>query len=144
MKRAQNWPELLHAFIEGRKSEPFVWGENDCCLFSADAIWSMTGEDPAAEFRGKYVDEASAMAAIASACGGAGTEDGIVYVAEKHGWAPLDSVLFAQRGDLVALESGGVTAAGIVHLNGREALFVSTTGLHKIPLRSCKRAWRVG
>jgi hypothetical protein len=103
----------------------------------------MTGEDPASEFRGKYADEPGVLAAIESVCGGKSTEDAIAHVVKANGWQPLQTVLLAQRGDLVTLDSGNGTAAGIVHLNGREALFVSADGLHKMPLRKCKQAWRV-
>jgi hypothetical protein len=142
-KRKQTWPEELHTFFQARKETPFNWGTNDCCLFCADAIEAMTGTDPAPEFRGKYSDQAGAMAAIKSVCNGATVEDAIAYVATVNGLTKLSTVLLAQRGDLVALDSGAGIAAGIVHLNGREALFVSDTGLRRLPLRKCKSAWRV-
>lgn len=143
MKRKDTWPEALHDFIESRKATPFTWGVNDCCLFVADAIEAMTGDDPASEFRGRYADEAGALEAIKTVCGGENTADAITYVAKQNEWEPLQTVLLAQRGDLVTIDTGVGIAAGVVHLNGREALFVSTDGLHKISLRKCKQAWRV-
>ncbi|ERI13515.1 hypothetical protein O206_08585 [Ochrobactrum sp. EGD-AQ16] len=36
------------------------WGVSDCLMTAADAIKAVTGEDPLAEFRGKYKTEAGA------------------------------------------------------------------------------------
>lgn len=144
MKRKESWPEDLHEFFESRATAAFTWGINDCCIFAADAIQAMTGEDPATEFRGKYTDEAGAAAAKQEIAKCSTTEAAVAYVAEQNGWAERASVLCAQRGDLVLVPTeSGDRAAGIVYLNGREACFVSTDGLHRIPLRECVRAWSV-
>jgi hypothetical protein len=144
MQRNHSWPEDLHMFIEARKSEPFSWGINDCCTFTADAILAMTGVDTAAEYRGKtYTTEAAAFAELHAICAGATVEDAAVYAANKYGMTALPSVLFAQRGDLVLLSGPDGLALGIVYLNGKEALFVAPDGLHRIPVKTCTRAWRV-
>lgn len=52
--RKREWQSELAAFIKSRKSTPFQWGTNDCCLFAADAVLAMTGEDFALPFRGTY------------------------------------------------------------------------------------------
>ena len=44
--------------------KPFEWGKHDCCLFAANVVKAMTGEDPMVEFRGKYTDQESAIAAL--------------------------------------------------------------------------------
>jgi hypothetical protein len=36
--RPENWPALLWAFVQGRQSRPFAWGDHDCCLFGADWV----------------------------------------------------------------------------------------------------------
>ena len=144
MRRKHSWPEDLHAFIESRVGAPFAWGMNDCCLFSADAIQSMTVVDVAAEFRGKYTDEASAMAIIKTVTGGATVEDAANHAATKYGLQALPSVLFAQRGDLL-LYSDPQTglSLGIVYHNGKDGLFVGAKGLHRLPIKKCAKAWRV-
>jgi hypothetical protein len=143
MARKQSWPEDLHEYVDSRANTPFAWGSNDCCFFAADAALAMTGEDPAEEFRGKYADEDGAKAIIETITGGSTTEDAVAWVGLKRGWEELSNILMAQRGDLVLVEVGSSLAAGIVYLNGKDCLFVSTDGLHRLPLRKCKRAWRV-
>jgi hypothetical protein len=153
MRRKHSWPEDLHAFFEARKGEPFSWGKNDCCLFTADAILAMTGVDVAAEYRGKnYSDEAGAFAELHTVTGGTTVEDAATYAANKYGMKLLPSVLFAQRGDLVLFtnaagpaEPGSTVslALGIVYHNGKHALFGGPKGVSRIPVKSCTKAWRV-
>lgn len=142
--RKPEWQQLLHEFLLTRRKQPFAWGTNDCALFAADAIQSFTGVDPAADFRDRYTDESGALALIKTVTGGTTVEDAAVYVAKQHGLVEWKTVLSAQRGDLVIYQGSEGLAAGVVHLNGIHALFVTPTGLHKIPLRQCKRAWKVG
>jgi hypothetical protein len=142
--RKPEWQQLLHEFLLGRVKQKFAWATNDCCTFAADAIQSFTGVDLAADFRGKYTDEAGANATIKAVTAGSTVEDAAVYVAKQHGLAEWATVLLAQRGDLVLYRGSEGLAAGVVHLDGVHALFVTPTGLHKIPLRQCLRAWKVG
>lgn len=133
----------LHQFLLSRKDMPFTWGENDCCLFAADAIQSFTGVDLADDFRGKYIDKASALAAIASVAQGKTIQDAAAYCATKHSLQELPQPLFAQRGDLVLVEEAGDLIAGIVHLNGRHVVVVGEAGLKRQSITNVKRAWRV-
>jgi hypothetical protein len=122
-----------------------VWGANDCALFAADAIEAMTGVDIAADFRGKYHDEASALALIHSITGGSTVADAAAYCAAQHGlveWTQPDpgtpgsrlpAPLLARRGDLVVLPDAGRIIAGVVHLNGRDVAVVGEAGLKRIP-----------
>lgn len=41
-------------FIRETSNDPFVWGQNDCAIWSANAVLVKTGVDPAAPFRGTY------------------------------------------------------------------------------------------
>lgn len=122
---------------------PFAWGTNDCCLVAADAIEAFTGTDIAADFRGKYTDQASAFALIKTVTGGTTVEDAAAYCATKAGLTELTHPLFAQRGDLVVLNDAGNLIAGVMHLNGRNAVSVGEAGLKLLPLSAIKRAWRV-
>jgi hypothetical protein len=56
--------DRLFAFIEATRLQPYAWGTNDCVTFPANAILAMTGFDPAAKWRGKWNDEASAKALL--------------------------------------------------------------------------------
>lgn len=52
----------LCEFLEA--DQTFEWGENDCCMFAANWIKSITGIDHMAEFRGQYHDLDSARIAL--------------------------------------------------------------------------------
>jgi hypothetical protein len=111
---------------------PFAWGTHDCCLFAADAVLAQTGVDPAAEFRGMYVDARGAVALLTDL-------GGLQAVAARAG----ESIpaLCAQVGDI-----------GLVEHEGRELLAVcagpvwlvpAEQGLTALPIDSATSAWRV-
>jgi hypothetical protein len=156
LTRQPHWATRgLHAFLLARARAPFVWGANDCALFAADAIEAMTGVDIAADFRGKYHDEASALALIHSITGGSTVADAAAYCAAQHGlveWTQPDpgtpgsrlpAPLLARRGDLVVLPDAGRIIAGVVHLNGRDVAVVGEAGLKRLPSAGITRAWHV-
>ena len=131
-----------------RAKTPFAWGANDCALFAADGIKAITGVDIASDFRGKYTNEASALALIKTVCGGTTVADAAVYCAEKHGlreWVSKKGVaqpLFARRGDLVVFTAPtGSLVAGLVHLSGRHIVAVGESGLYRFPISKAARAW---
>lgn len=45
---------MLADFIKETRSDPFMWGQNDCALWCASAVAHETGFDPAADLRGTY------------------------------------------------------------------------------------------
>jgi len=150
LRRTVNWDTReLHEFFLERRELPFAWGANDCCLFPADGILAMTGIDLAADFRGKYTDQASAFALIQSVTGGSTVADAAAYCAKKFElpeWVdksgkPLP--LMARRGDLVVIEDAGRLIAGLVGLTGRHVISVGEDGLKRLALTSVQRAWRV-
>lgn len=144
LKRTEHWATReFHQFLLARAAQPFAWGGNDCCLFAADAVLSFTGVDLAAEFRGQYHDEAGALAAIRKIAGGSTVEDAIAWCAAKHGLVEWPKPLFAQRGDLVAVEDAGRIIGGVVHLNGRHVAAVGETGLKRLSIQAIKRAWKI-
>src|ERR1700735_5391711 len=127
--RAEHWAtRAYHDFLKARANEPFAWGAQDCALFAADGVLAITGVDIAADFRGKYDDEASAFAAIKTIAGGSTVEDAAVYCATKHGLPEWSHPLRAQRGDLVVLEDAGRIIAGLIHLNGRHIVAAGDNG----------------
>jgi cell wall-associated NlpC family hydrolase len=102
--RYRDWPERLVTLIEARRHRPFVWGENDCALFAADAVVAISGVDLAAAHRGTYSDEAGAVAAVAAAGGMRGL---VERLSEKRAG-------LAQRGDVVIADLEGRETFGIV------------------------------
>lgn len=144
MQRLPHWAEALHNYLIANAKTLFSWGSFDCALFTAGAIEAVTGTDVATDFKGKYTDEAGAIATIKSVTSGSTVEDAAVYVAKKYELTELKFVLCAQRGDMVVFDGDEGVAVGIVHLNGTECLFVTAKGINKIPLKQIRRAWRVG
>ena len=139
--RKSNWPALLALFIEEKQHAPFEWGQNDCCMFTADWICILTGEYPhkAAEMRGTYSTAAEA-AEILKACGG--VETIWAEAAEKYGWKPCPTSL-AQRGDIATVdtEHAGPSMGVVI---GATVLYAGTDGAVEIPTNKCRKAWRIG
>lgn len=144
LKRIEHWQtRAFNQFLIERRHTPYQYGANDCALFAADGILAQTGTDIASDFRGKYHDQASALATIKSVCGGTSVADAAAYCATKHGLEELTHPLSAQRGDLVVVENDGNLVAGLVHLNGRGIAVVGEKGWFLVPITSVKRAWRI-
>lgn len=137
--RLPEWENLLKAAIDAARAQSFEWGKFDCALAACDLIAAMTGTDPGAPYRGRYKDEAGALAiaggellgffsAIAAGCG-----------------FPLVPPMLAHHGDLVLRKSvGAFPALGIVGPDGRFALCAGEKGLARVRMKHWIRAWRVG
>jgi hypothetical protein len=137
--RKSNWPALLALFIEEKKAEPFVWGQNDCCLFVADWVCILTGYLPLSEIRGTYANAREAID-LAESLGGV---DGLWNdIATKQGWK-LCPVSLAQRGDIAAMDSArhGPSVGVVI---GANVLVAGRDGAQQMPLNECTKAWRIG
>lgn len=143
LKRQKFWDtRAYHNFLIERAKTPFAWGKNDCALFAADGIQAITGVDIAADFRGKYSDEAGALAAIKSVCNGTTVADAAVYCAQKNGLKEWAKPLLARRGDLVVFTAPtGSLVAGLVHLSGAHIVAVGEQGLYRFSISKVLRAW---
>jgi len=107
--RLENSEKLLSQYLRERIAAPFVWGQNDCILFAADAVMAMTGTDLAADYRGTYSDEAGAAALLESL---GGIES---LITNSLGIEPHQNWRRAFRGDVVLIDGGnGRLAAAIV------------------------------
>jgi hypothetical protein len=144
LKRTPLWyRQELPAFLAARKAAPFAWGVNDCCMFPADAIQAITSTDIAGDFRGKYTDQASALALIKTVTGGTTVADAAAHCATKAGLVEWKFPLQAQRGDLVVLQDGANLIGAIVSGDGRYAVTAAEGGMKYFPLRQVTRAWKV-
>jgi hypothetical protein len=142
LQRKLHWASrAYHNFLLSRANIPFQWGRNDCALFAADGILAMTGLDIAADFRGKYYDEASALEVIRSITGGSTVADATAWCAAKYRLPELTYPLMAQRGDLCVFEDSGRLVTGLIHLSGRHIVAVGESGLRRIPITEIVRAW---
>ena len=133
MKRKDEWPQLLEHFVVSRREARFEWGAHDCCAFAARAIEAMTGENPAAKLP-TYASEEEAMAIKDNA-------GGLLELPFSLGFQRVP-VAFAQRGDLVAVETGERGPALGICL-GRESAFASAVGVSFRETLSCSVAWRI-
>lgn len=97
MKRLPDWESRLQEFLQRRGEACHTWGVTDCCMNAADAVLAITGEDLAAEFRGRYTTAAGATRALKRY--GAGT-----LGATLDAKLPSNGRAFARRGDLALVE----------------------------------------
>ncbi len=137
MDRRPDWQPRLDAALRAAAARPFAWGRHDCALFACDCIAAMTGEDPAARFRGRYRTARGAARALRR-IGGARNLGGL---ATRVLGAPFPPA-FARRGDLAEVEAGAGPALGVVL--GRTVALVAPEGLVRVRLDRARRAWRVG
>lgn len=133
MTRLPDWPERLAEFIESRRHMAFAWGQQDCALFCADAIYAMTGEDVAKGWRG-YKTERGARSRIAKV-GGMRAIPSSVGIAEQ----PIG---LAQRGDGVLALIDDRETFGIIPGNGHWC-GPGPTGLVFRPLSEAIAAFKV-
>lgn len=134
MTRHDNWPKLLASFVEERRSVPFAWGKNDCCLFAADWINRACGVDLAADLRGRY---SSALAATRILAG----LGGVLQVAEKLGSLRPIKISTTQRGDVVAFAMQGGHALGVCL--GDVCALVGKSGLVFPRTLDAEAAWKL-
>lgn len=134
MNRLPDWQPRLYAFLESRRQAAFSWGTNDCCLFCADAVMAMTGEDPASALRGSYADEAGALAILAEH----GGIDGLVtfILGEPMG------ALCGRTGDVALIRArNGNDVVGVI--DGAQVVCVGDVETIKYPLERARAIWRI-
>ena len=127
--RFQNWEKLLNDYLS--QVGPFEWGANDCCLFAANGVFAMTGEDYAKPYRG-YKTAKGALGKL--------KDIGVDGVATKALGEPKPPTL-AKRGDVVSFESGDGLALGLCI--GAKIAAVGQDGLIMLPMNQAIQAWSV-
>lgn len=131
--RYENWVERLYSFVDEMSDKPFAWGEHDCCLFAAGAIFAITGHDYAFGLRGTYSTEKEAYHLIKKMGG----------IKSIVGKALGDEIkpLMAQRGDLVLIDGEHGDTLGICL--GASCVAPGEFGLTYLPFNRAISAWRV-
>jgi hypothetical protein len=142
LARLDGWEMRLHAYLQERIGEAFHYGRHDCCAFATGAIEACTGVDVMAEVRGKYKDARGAAKAMRK-LGGTDVETAAVAIATRYRMPELATVLLAQRGDVVLVESGQGPALGVLDFDGRHVLVPAEARVVRLPLGDGRRAWRV-
>ena len=140
MRRFQDWPTRMDAWIKAHAHDAHAYGSWDCALMAASHIDNITGTALFAEHAGQYEGEAAAAHYLVSI--GVGGLEGL---ATRTLGEPLPSRKFAQRGDVVTFETELGTALGIVDLSGLKiaCLNPSLQGFTRLPLAMATAVWRV-
>jgi hypothetical protein len=133
MPRLHDWQTRFAEFARARRNEPFAWGSNDCCLFAADCVEAITGEDPAKDLRG-YTTALQA-ARIVKAHGGMAQ-----FVTARIGVEIPP--LMANVGDLVLVVVNGHDTLTVC--NGSNVIGPGPSGMMCCGMGLAKAAWRVG
>lgn len=128
--RVEGWESLLNEHIE--QAGAFVWGQNDCALWTAEWVGKATGQDFADDWRGLYASEAELDDLLLAR--------GISSPAELPIRAGLMAIPigFVQRGDILLHPQG---CLGVC--NGLHGYFLTERGVTRLPTRNCVRAWEV-
>jgi len=129
---------LLTAFLTDAARRDFVRGRNDCMLFAADWVRTLTGRDPAAACRGVYDTEAGANAIISAA---GGPEQIIDDNLRPLGWHRVSGD--TARGDIALVAPPGHEPTAGVAVGAKRIALLSHRGLVVWPLPVIA-AWRHG
>lgn len=136
MVRLEGWPLLLSRFIRTRREMPFEWGKNDCLIYAADAVQTITGKDPAKQWRGYSTFEEAQT--ILKDNGGMEA-----LITKAMGFPPHTVPLMARRGDVALLELEHRMMAGVVDDTAQWIVCpMSDKGTsERYPLASASRIW---
>lgn len=133
MTRIPDWPLWFDALLTSRLRAPFCWGRNDCALFAADAVQTITGVDLAANFR-SYRGARSALRVL--------SEHGGVRAIAGLALGPAVPAANARQGDVALVRVGRREALAVVL--GAHVVVPGPDGLHAMPIADALCAWRVG
>ncbi|ORE89738.1 hypothetical protein [Aurantimonas sp. 22II-16-19i] len=138
MQRLCDWPARLHAFIDQVKRSSHRYGTQDCLVgFAFGAVTALTGEDPAALYRGRY-DTAKGALRVMREAGHANLADLVAsHLPEIH-------VSRARLGDLAAIPDGSPFGFALGIVNGERLLVMREDGLGTTDFTAATRAFRVG
>ena len=132
--RKPTWRADLLAYLSESARADFRVGKNDCALFAAGAIKTITGEDLARGWRGKYRSLKKGKALL--------KKQGFNDLAElaAHHFEEIPP-LMAQVGDVAIVEGDDDLALGIVQ--GASVWVRMPSGIGSVSLTEVKRAFRV-
>jgi len=137
--RRPGWELRLAAAVEAARGRPFRWGQHDCAIWAFDLRRDLTGgEDVAALWRGRYRTHLGGQRMMRRLGWKSLEEAGRALLG-----APLPSVSFAQRGDLVLTNSGIGFGGGFGVCLGALAAGIAPSGLNLAPIAATALAWRI-
>lgn len=140
IKRKSNWPEILSEELDKADKRPFEFGKHDCCLFAANILKAMTGNDFACGLR-NYRSAAGSIRMLQTK--GAGTLSKTMTVIMRERKCKSIPPAQARRGDLVMAVPSETDELAVGICVGTHAAF-ATDGVSYLPMAEVKRAWRCG
>lgn len=117
----------IDELVSAEMSRPFVWGECDCGHAVANVLATLGRGDPAAPWRGKWRDEAGALAVLGGPIG-----EMMPVIAARCGWPEIVPAE-AAPGDV------GLARGALVIRTERAWVGKGLRGL--VVLRRADRAW---
>lgn len=129
--------DALSVTVSLWRRSSFAWGTSDCLMSLADHVRGVTGRDPGAKWRGRYDDEAGALAFLKEA------GDAVLLLDEGLTGAGLQRVSDYRRGDVVACQIGEAEVGGL-HTGDRVA-FRMQQGAVEVGVRHVRilAGWRI-
>ena len=135
LRRFEDWPARLDAFVESRRNVAFAWGVTDCCTHCFDAIEAMTG---------RKVWPAVTWSTAIEAMRVLQEEGGLTGLWTKAmGAPPAQNHLEARRGDVVLAEDPQGREVTMLCL-GSSLCGPGEERLEFLPLANGRLVWRVG
>lgn len=127
--------DILRGFLAAHRARAFRPGARDCALFVADWIALLTGQDPAALWRGQYRSLREGREMLARDGYAEPSEVLSAMIVEGAGW------MQARTGDVAVVIERGEEVLGIVggcHIHGLRP----STGLTAVPVDRAIRIYR--
>jgi hypothetical protein len=120
--RLPDWKSRLIDYLNDVDGKPYALGTHDCALFAAGAVATMTGDDMAAPFRGRYRTLKGGLSRIRKA----GFDDHIALAQSR--FAQVHPAYVAP-GDLAVVDTGDGPALGVVQGEGIYVLGLDRLGV---------------
>ncbi|WDI31588.1 hypothetical protein PUV54_00065 [Hyphococcus flavus] len=141
-ERKAGWPRLLNEHVTQAKAEfrrrGFAWGRFDCATFACDWVLKMTGDDPLADYRGKYDSRESAIRAL----WGEGDKTYLDALSRVFG-VPVHPA-HAKRGDIAWIEDDRAVGVFVTEGAHQRAAFLGENGVVIMPMRYIDAGFVIG
>lgn len=141
MIRKENWVILLDEYLKTKENLPFCFGSNDCCLFAAGAVKSMSGVDLSVEFRGKYRNEIGAARSLKKYSGG-GVRELMEKISINYGMIESKPLMLS-RGDIALIYQNDRESLGIIDLTGMRIVAPGISGTVSLPIDEAITGWSI-
>ena len=132
--RKQGWEKRLADFLHAQRDLPFIWGKNDCVLFTSKAANEITERDLEPEMLGYGEYNKKKAVEILKEHGGE-----ISGIFDKHFKRKLKTM--ANRGDIALVKHNNEKAAGVVI--GKYVVCKTLGGLINVPVNDAIIVWGV-